>query len=216
LYALAGSLARKSGVFFASAPELAAYFGVAVRTVYYWLAELENKGFFLCLERGDYSTRTPSKFRPIPHKDWQEAHPGACATKRETPASGKGNPLISTLWALSGGRVRFYPSQTEAIRRLASCDQEIELEFRRFWATLGESPEKAVCRRAPRSFIAWLRSTPAERAERLRQAAETHKQSRILAGALTAGKPNLRRRLATAENPIFAEQSAIGCGEKTA
>lgn len=102
--------------------------------------------------------------------------------------------------------MRFYPSQVRTLRHLAASDQEIEKEFSHFWATLGESPEKAQCRKAPQFFIGWLQADPAERSERFERAREGHESRLILAEALIANNPSIERRLATGANPIFSNE----------
>src|SRR5260370_15217598 len=73
LYSLAFHLSKNSGVFFASIPGLADYFGVSERTVRKALASLSTVGFLQIVAR---PRGRAVQYCAIGHKEWQQLHPG--------------------------------------------------------------------------------------------------------------------------------------------
>lgn len=129
VYCLARKLSRKSGVFSASAENVAMYFGVHRNTAQRTLEELANSGFFGLSQIERFK---PNVYHVVDHKEWAKKHPGRCVKKSSFPWDGEGDPLGTQLHAISGQRVKFLPNQAAALRKYGLSDDQIEAEFRTF------------------------------------------------------------------------------------
>jgi hypothetical protein len=131
IYTLAMKFSRNSGIFSASAVNLAQYFGVHRNTIDRALDDLRANRLFepVRSERGRATI-----YRPIRHEEWAAANPGFCIRQIEYPWKGEGDPLGRQLYALSGERVKFFPRQMTGLRNLGFSDEQIITEFRGFMA----------------------------------------------------------------------------------
>ena len=129
VYSWGRKLSYKSGVFSASAENVAIYFGVHRNTAQRTLEELADLGFFELMRIERFA---PNVYRVIDHKEWAKKNPGGCVRKATFPWEGEGDVLGRELYAISGQRVRFLPNQVKALRKLGLSDTQIKEEFRRF------------------------------------------------------------------------------------
>ena len=131
IYSFGRKLSKTSGVFSASAENVAKYFGVNRKSVLRAIGELVDAGFF---EAERVERFKPTMYRIIDHNLWAVRHPGQCLVKESFPWTGQGDPLGSQLYALSGGRVRFWPNQMTGLRNLGFPDDLLIGHFRNFMA----------------------------------------------------------------------------------
>jgi len=129
VYSLARKLSGKSGVFSASAENVAKYFGVHRNTVQRALEELANAGFF---DLWEVERFRPNVYHVVDHQEWAKRHPGSCVKKSSFPWQGEGDPLGRELHAISGHRVKLLPNQTVALRKFGLSDDQIKAEFGTF------------------------------------------------------------------------------------
>jgi hypothetical protein len=122
-------LARKTGVFSASAEHVAPYCAVERKTVLRALDELRDAGWFE-LQRSE--PFKPNVYRIVEHKEWAKRHPGQCVVKDVMPWDGEGDALGRQLFAISGQRVTFFPNQATGLRALGFSDERIIEAFRTF------------------------------------------------------------------------------------
>jgi len=129
LYNWARRLSKQSRVFSASAEHVAEYFGVNRKTALSALEELAENGFFII----DRSERfKPNVYRVISHNEWAKRNPSRCVEKIAFPWDGEGDPLGRQLYAISGGRVKFWPLQMNGLRNMGFPDEQIIEHFRTF------------------------------------------------------------------------------------
>lgn len=159
LYSFAFHLSKKSGVFFASIPKLALYFGVDERTVRKALQSLEKTGFFEIVSR---SPGLSVHYRVVGHKDWAAAHSGKCATRNdEMPWSNEPqDPLGKLLYAISGGRFKPYPNFIKGMRNTEHNDTAIGEHFRAFLRSYKPKYKREWSRGLCQQFMTYLRSKP--------------------------------------------------------
>jgi hypothetical protein len=130
IYSWAHKVSGKSGSFYASARNMAAYFRADRGTILRALKALTANGF-LILDRAERGRS--NVYRVIDHKDWALAHPGLCVQELAFPWKGEGDPLGPRLYAISGGRAKFFPSQMTGLRNHCGLsDDEISEQFQRF------------------------------------------------------------------------------------
>jgi hypothetical protein len=129
IYGWASKVSRRSGVFHASAEHMAQYFGVNRKTIFSALDELTAGGFLELMRKERFK---PNIYKVIGHKEWAIAHPGRCVRQVEYPWKGEGDPLGRQLYAISGGRVKFWPNQMTGLRNIGFSDEEITEHFRAF------------------------------------------------------------------------------------
>lgn len=129
LYNWARRLSQKSGVLSASAEHMAEYFGVNRKTVLCALEELAESGF-LVIDRSERFR--PNTYKVLDHKEWIKRHPNRCVGKVSFPWEGEGDPLGRQLYAISGGRVKFWPRQMTGLRNLGFSDEQIIERFQSF------------------------------------------------------------------------------------
>jgi hypothetical protein len=129
LYSWAWKLAKKTGVFSASAENVAEYFGVHRNTAQAALDELAWKGFFRMLECERFK---PNVDELVDHRAWAKRHPHRCVGKISYHYTASGDPLGKQLHAISGQRARFLPNQVTGLRNLGLTDEQIEAEWREF------------------------------------------------------------------------------------
>ena len=129
VYSLARKLSRKSGVFSASAENVAMYLGVHRNTIQRALEELAKVGF---LELWRVEQFKPNVYHVVDHKEWAKRHPSQCVKKSSFPWEGVGDSLGRELHAISGQRVKLLPNQTVALRKFGLSDDQIKEEFRTF------------------------------------------------------------------------------------
>src|SRR5215472_17225832 len=77
LYNLAGRLSAKTGLFYASQVNVAAYFSVHRETVLKTYKELADAGF-LEVKHERIERFKPNAYRVVTHKEWATLHPGKC------------------------------------------------------------------------------------------------------------------------------------------
>jgi hypothetical protein len=120
-------IARTSGIYSASVPNLAAYFGADEKSIRKALHILLALGFFEIVEEAPGSS---VRYRPIRHKDWQPKNPGRCTAKQA--GVWQGDTLSAELYAISGQRFRTYPNLIKAMRKTKLSDDQIKEHFRMF------------------------------------------------------------------------------------
>jgi|HubBroStandDraft_2_1064218.scaffolds.fasta_scaffold05497_6 hypothetical protein len=129
VYSLARKLSGKSGVFSASAENVAEYFGVHRNTIQRALEDLAEISFF---ELREVERFRPNIYHVVDHKEWAKRHPGQCVKKRSFPWEGEGDPLGRELHAISGQRIKFLPNQAGSLRKFKLSDDQIKAELRTF------------------------------------------------------------------------------------
>jgi hypothetical protein len=122
-------VSSKSGIFYASTLNMTRYFGTHRNVVSSTLAELQHAGF---LELVQAERGKPNCYKLIDHKVWAAAHPGQCVQESSMPWKGEGDPLGPQLYAISGGRAKFWPRQMTGLRNLGFSDDQITDQFRAF------------------------------------------------------------------------------------
>jgi len=129
LYSWARRLSKKSRVFSASAENVSAYFYVDRKTVLSALDELAVSGFFEITHSERFK---PSLYLVVDHRDWAKRHPDRCLERVSFPWEGEGDSLGRQLYAISGGRVKFWPRHMTGLRNLGFSDEQIIEQFRGF------------------------------------------------------------------------------------
>jgi hypothetical protein len=131
IYNLAFRLADKSGRFWPSVPQLARYFNAPEKYIREAIHLLLESGFFVVLsaEKGKSVA-----YRPVPHSEWAEAHPGFCIHKDKLPF-GDGDELGCSLFAIADGRYRPFPQFLTAMRKTGHSDDAIVEHWRVFLST---------------------------------------------------------------------------------
>jgi hypothetical protein len=129
IYTWARKVSKKSGSFYASAQRMAAYFRLNRKTVLSAMDELVDNGFFQ-IDRVERFK--PNVYKVLDHKEWAIAHPGHCVQELSFPWKGQGDPLGRQLYAISGGRAKFWPNQMTGLRNLGFSDEEIIKHFNHF------------------------------------------------------------------------------------
>jgi hypothetical protein len=130
IYSFALHLSKKSGVFYASTPRLAEYFGADVRSIRKALRQLVILGFF---EKISEEPGATISYRPIHHKAWAANHTGQCTEKASTPWDEEpGDTLGRELHAISGGRFYPRPNFVKAMRNTGHSEADIREHFRTF------------------------------------------------------------------------------------
>src|SRR5665213_352939 len=141
-----------SGVFCASAVNLANYFGYEERTVRRGLDALTREGFLEVVEK---RLMQPTTYRVSNHRDWATKHPGRCATKIEYPWSGEGDVLGQMLSARTAFKVKFLPFQTKNLRSLGLPDEALIERFDGYYAAEGKQKK---AKNVVSGFYLWLRA----------------------------------------------------------
>src|SRR5579864_3065239 len=132
IYSQSLRVSKKSGVFSASIPTLAAFFNVDERTVRKAMRLLVALGFFEIIRE---ECGASVKYRPIHHRDWAPKHPDRCATKDEMPWDDEVKDTLGPeLHAISGHRFKVYPNFLKGMRNTGHDDAAIREHFRAFIA----------------------------------------------------------------------------------
>lgn len=130
IYSHSLRLSKKSSVFSASVPRLAAYFGVDERTVRKAIRALVALGFF---EIARQEAGVSVNYRPVHHRDWSVKYPGRCTEKLEMPwADEQQDTLGPELHAISGHRFTVFPNFIKAMRKTGHSDASIRGHFRTY------------------------------------------------------------------------------------
>lgn len=159
IYSLALRLTKKSNVFSASIPTLAAYFGADEKTIRKAIRLLLDKGFFeLISEESGASVR----YRPLRHPDWAAKHGGQCTEKCSYPWEGEpgADTLGPELYAISGQRFRPYPNFIKGMRKTGHSEEAIREHFRDFIAERKPVGSRAWNIGLAGDFIKHLRNQP--------------------------------------------------------
>jgi hypothetical protein len=123
-------LGKKSGVFSASIPRLAAYFNASENTIRKAIHLLVGQGFLEEISKEDGASYC---YLPLTHREWAAKHPGRCTEKESMPWSNEpGDTLGVGLYAISGGRFKPYPNFVKAMRNTGFDDAAIVQHFRNF------------------------------------------------------------------------------------
>jgi hypothetical protein len=132
IYTFALHLSKKHGVFYASIPRLAEYFGVDEKTVRKALHLLVVLGF---LEIARQEAGASVRYRPVLHSVWKTLpkNAGRCAEKSTMPwADEPQDRLAVDLHAISGGRFTTWPNVVKAMRKTGHSTEAIHGHFRAF------------------------------------------------------------------------------------
>jgi len=131
IYTHAIKVSRKSQNYYCSIPQMAAYFGKDERTIGNAFHELEAAEFF---ERVREETGKAVNYRPVPHQEWGEHHPGRCLEKSEMQRQAERDALGTTLNAVCGQEIKtfFFPNVLKGLRKTQFTDAQIIDEFRLF------------------------------------------------------------------------------------
>jgi hypothetical protein len=138
VYTHAMKVSRKSDNYWCSQPQMARYFSRDPRTIAAAFDELEDAGFF---ERLGQEPGKAVHYRPVPHQEWGEGHPGKCLEK--TACESRHDPLGTQLYAVSGGKVTHFcfPNVLKSLRKPGFTDDEIVGQFKEF---LGWEQEQEI------------------------------------------------------------------------
>jgi len=150
--------------FYGSAPQLSEYFRYSERTIYGALEYLSELGFFVLKDRGFFESNV---YKVVSHKDWIETHPDQCSEKLEYSYSGDGDPLGIDLYALSNGRINFYPFQIKLIRAIGFSEDETKTYFMAYLSSMGT--RRTQRKNIPGGFIFYLRKQSVEQGFRPRE-----------------------------------------------
>jgi len=130
IYSHSLRLSKKSNVYSASVPRLAAYFSVDERTVRKAIRALVALGFFEILRA---EAGCSINYKPIHHRDWCVKHPGRCTEKLEMPwANEQQDTLGPELHAISGHRFMVFPNFLKGMRKTGHDDAAVREHFRAF------------------------------------------------------------------------------------
>lgn len=156
LYTFALRLAKRSQIFSASIPTLAAYFRVNEKTVRAAIQLLVEIGFF---ERVSSESGVSVRYRPLTHKEWAAKHPAECTEKEEMPWSGeRQDELGKMLYAISGGRFKPYVNFLRGMRKTGHSDAAIADHFRTFLQTYQPHDERPWAMGLCSRFLSYLRA----------------------------------------------------------
>jgi hypothetical protein len=130
IYSLSLRLSKKSGIFSASVPELADYFGADEKTIRKAIRLLGNTGFFNGVS---HEPGASVRYRPIRHEEWAKIHPGRCTEKETMPWSNEPSDTLGVeLHAISGQRFKPFPNFIRGMRKTHHSDAAIREHFRTF------------------------------------------------------------------------------------
>ena len=157
IYNLAARIAHNSGVFRASAAQVARYFDYSEKTVLTCFKHLVKLGFF---ETQLISLGEPNRYRVINHQEWAETHPRNCPekewsfaelTKNDPERVQRAYELGRELHAISGGTVNFEGWVLDNYLRTQTPSEEIINKFRLWWpellAEVTSDPERSKNKR---------------------------------------------------------------------
>jgi hypothetical protein len=129
IYSIAFRVARTSGRFTVSYPNLATYFHTSERTIRRAIHSLREIELFKMLSS---EPGHPCAYQPIPHSIWQQTHPGQCSEKLTMPDWEK-DLLGLALFTQCDGRVKFfYPNVLKGMRNTGLSDLQIVERMKRF------------------------------------------------------------------------------------
>jgi hypothetical protein len=154
IYSLAFRLSQNSGRFTPSIPTLAKYLKADEKVIRGAIHLLTLAGLFVMLEAAEGKSVA---YRPVPHEEWAESHPGYCINKDELPAYMRGDALGRDMHAVSGGRYKTFSNYLKAFRKVVNDDAAILDHWRRYVELhdlAGQSWKKGVTRR----FLEFLRT----------------------------------------------------------
>lgn len=129
VYSLACVVAKKSGLFSASAKNVADFLGYEEKQVRRGSKELEEVGFFEFESAKEFDTNV---YRVLTHKQWAAKHPNKCAAKQDFGWHNPGDPLAPQLYAVSGRRKKFKEYQMRLLRKTNLQGTVLLQEFERF------------------------------------------------------------------------------------
>jgi len=160
IYTFALHLSKKSGIFFASVPRLAEYFGVDERTVRKALRLLVTLGFF---EIARQEPGASVRYKPVLHSIWKNLpkNAGRCAEKSTTPWEDEVQDRLAVdLHAISGGRFTTFPNIVKAMYKTGHSAQAICAHFHTF-VDLEKPTGKVWANGFAGHFIKYLRAQDA-------------------------------------------------------
>jgi hypothetical protein len=130
IYNFAFYLSKKSGVFYASIPRLAAYFSADEKTVRKAIRLLVKQGFFELLGQSPGAT---VRYKPISHTIWKTKYLG-CSEKLTAPwANEPGQDKLAVqLHAISGGQYTAFSNLIKGMRNTRHSEAAILEHFRTF------------------------------------------------------------------------------------
>jgi hypothetical protein len=123
--------------FFASIRQVSKYFDSDYETQRRVFAGMRRLGWLALDNDGNHLY--------VSHATWADRHPGQCRVREALNWDFAADPLVSELYAISGGKLRVFENQMVGARKLAS-DDEIAATFRRQWAEAAACKERGEVR----------------------------------------------------------------------
>jgi hypothetical protein len=196
VYQLAKKLSHESGVFDASAINIAHDLGCDEKSIRRAIEYLRNTGWFVQIKRSrSHGEYRPNAYNVRDHAEWAEAHPGLCGERIDDklPWAGEGDRIAQFLYHQTGGAVKWREFETRKMRSFGHLDAVLQKLFRLYWDDKGWSvaPE-----RVPGEFNRFL--------------ADLSKQSSVPAASkeITSSKQSAQVP-DEAANPLVAEPDAF-------
>lgn len=173
IYGFAFHLSSKSGVFFASIPNLAAYFDADDKTARKAIRLLVKTGFF---EELRSQPGKPKRYMPVRHPDWQLKRGGEkacienghCAERAAMPWDDEElDKFGQRLYAISGGQYEPFPGFIKGMRNTGHSDEAIERHFRNYIDGIDKETESGTPLNwkngFTKEFTKYLREQPVEK-----------------------------------------------------
>lgn len=156
IYQLALKLSHESGIFDASAINIAHDLGCNEKTIRRAIELLRNTGWFVRIKRsrkpGEY---IPNAYNVLDHENWAEAHPNLCGERIDDKMPwGEGERIAQFLYHHTGGAVKWREFETKKMLSFGHPNHTLQKFFRLYWSAEGWQEDPA---RVPAEFNRFLK-----------------------------------------------------------
>jgi hypothetical protein len=132
--------------FFASIRQVSKYFDSDYET--------QRRVFVGMRKQGWLTLDVEGRHLYVSHAAWAERHPGKCRVREALNWDFEADPLVTELYAISGGKLRVFENQMVGLRKLAT-DKDIAGNFRRLWAEAEAAKERGEVRTISAKKVLW-------------------------------------------------------------
>lgn len=163
VYQLAAKLSHQSGVFDASAINIAQDLGCEEKTIRRAIELLRNSRWLVHIKRSkSHGEFRPNAYNVRNHAEWAEAHPDLCGERIDDklPWAGEGDRIAQFLCHQTGGAVKWREFETIKMRSFGHPDAVLQDIFRSYWDAEGWSVDP---KQVPAEFNCFLADLPKQR-----------------------------------------------------